>query len=156
MASPSFTHRYADIIDNEYVQTSKIPPFAMIGQRLYTGRVAVAQAALAYQRRLFQVTKKYSDNKQIVTPGGGGGTAPLSSIPQLRAIYAEADEASAELEAFVGECERQLSENLKSSTLPSPQLVYVPTILMTHPLFFFFGGGWGGLLEDPDGGPWIP
>ena len=48
----------------------------------------------------------------------------MSSIPQLRAIYNEADEASTELEAFVGECERQLSENLRSSTLPDPQLVH--------------------------------
>jgi hypothetical protein len=32
----------------------------MIGQRLYTGRVAVAQAALEYSKTLFDVTKQYS------------------------------------------------------------------------------------------------
>jgi hypothetical protein len=51
-------NRYADVINDQYVQeNSKIPPFAMIGQRLYTGRVAVAQAALEYRRHLFEVTK---------------------------------------------------------------------------------------------------
>ena len=32
-----------------------IAPFEMIGQRLYTGRVAVAQAALSYCRKLFKI-----------------------------------------------------------------------------------------------------
>ena len=41
--------RYADVsAEGDYSQTnSQIKPFEMIGQRLYTGRVAVAQAALS-------------------------------------------------------------------------------------------------------------
>lgn len=47
----SMLSRYADIIDNEYtVKVADVRPFDMIGQRLYTGRVAVAQASLAYRR----------------------------------------------------------------------------------------------------------
>ncbi len=40
-------NRYADIVDGKYVQSIKgMPVFHMIGQRLFTGRVAVAQVYL--------------------------------------------------------------------------------------------------------------
>ena len=32
----------------------------MIGQRLFTGRVAVAQAALEFRKRIFEMTKQYT------------------------------------------------------------------------------------------------
>merc|ERR1712125_189577 len=35
----------------------------MIGQRLFSGRVAVAQAALTFTRQLFESTRGYSDCK---------------------------------------------------------------------------------------------
>jgi hypothetical protein len=53
----------------------------MIGQRLFTGRVAVAQAALTFTNSLFEGTKNYTDAKQIWTPSGN---TSLSSIPQLK------------------------------------------------------------------------
>ena len=37
---------------------------AMIGQRLFSGRVAVAWAALTFTRKLFEMTKRYSDQKK--------------------------------------------------------------------------------------------
>jgi len=51
-------NKYADIEGGEYVQRVKgLPVFHMIGQRLFTGRVAVAQAALAFRRKLFESTR---------------------------------------------------------------------------------------------------
>ena len=53
--------RYADIVDGKYIQKEKnMPVFHMIGQRLFTGRVAVAQAALEFRKRIFQMTKQYT------------------------------------------------------------------------------------------------
>lgn len=47
-----------------------MPVFHMIGQRLFTGRVAVAQAALEFRRGLFEMTKKYTDAKPCWSPSG--------------------------------------------------------------------------------------
>ena len=117
----SLLNKYADIVDNQYVQHIKdLPIFHMIGQRLFTGRVAVAQAALTFQRRLFAMTKEYTDNKMCWSPKG---EVPLSSIPQLSSIYAEEKVKSAKLEQFLSRCEMELSTHLKDGTLPSLQLV---------------------------------
>lgn len=73
----------------EYERVSaNITPFEMIGQRLYTGRVVVAQAAISYCRKLFEVTRQYSDNKLIWSPILTADEKPvLSDIPQLRSLY---------------------------------------------------------------------
>ena len=89
----------------------------MIGQRLYTGRVAVAQAALSYRRKLYEDTKAYADAKPIPS-FGGGGTRPFSSIPQLKALFDEADETAGALEEYVAHCEAQLTPLLKSGATP--------------------------------------
>jgi len=115
-----------DASGNYSLHNSKIKPFEMIGQRLYTGRVAVAQAALAYRRKLFEVTKEYADNKPIWSPllPPGAPKPALSSIPQLRALFAEAEETATELEAFVGRCESQLSALLATGAVPDDQLAH--------------------------------
>jgi len=114
-------NRYCDVVDGQYVQKVKgMRPFDMIGQRLYTGRIAVAQAALEYRRALFEVTKRYSDNK--MSPSMNGAFA-LSNIPQLKAIYAEADETGARVDAFVARCEELLIDCIKEERLPSPTLI---------------------------------
>jgi acyl-CoA oxidase len=48
-------HADVDAAGEYALKSSGIAPFEMIGQRLYTGRVAVAQAALAYRRKLYEV-----------------------------------------------------------------------------------------------------
>ena len=74
-------NKYCDIVDDEYhLKVAGMRPFEMIGQRLYTGRIAVAQAALEYRKELFAKTKNYSDNKLCPTMTG---THPLSNIPQV-------------------------------------------------------------------------
>jgi len=101
--------------------TGKVAPFVMIGQRLYTGRVCVAQAALEYRKTLFARVKAHSDAK--VTYGGAGGSArALSEIPQLRTLYEENAARCGEIEAFVTSCESALSESLKSGLVPSETL----------------------------------
>ena len=113
--------KYADVEDNEYVfKTQGVRPFDMIGQRLYTGRIAVAQAALTYRKELFKRTKDYSDSKKTFA---FKGEPVLSNIPQLKALYEVNDRKLAELEDFVGKCELALSECLKQDKLPSSKLV---------------------------------
>jgi len=114
-------NRFADIEGDQYVQKVKgMPVFHMIGQRLFTGRVAVAQAALEFRRGLFELTQKYAENKQCWAPAG---EPVLSEIPQLKAIFKENEEKASALEAFVGKCETQLSAHLKEDTLPGLDLV---------------------------------
>eukprot|EP00438_Fugacium_kawagutii_P025531 Skav228458 [mRNA] locus=scaffold1058:238869:253305:- [translate_table: standard] len=62
---------------------------AMIGQRLFSGRVAVAWAAITFTRKLFEMTREYSDRKKCQ--------------------YGRAEETLQKLEAFVTRCEKQLS-----------------------------------------------
>mmetsp|Transcript_44873 Transcript_44873/g.65956 ORF Transcript_44873/g.65956 Transcript_44873/m.65956 type:complete len:500 (+) Transcript_44873:33-1532(+) len=114
--------KYAEINDeNEYVlKTKGIRPFDMIGQRLYTGRIAVGQSALEYRRHIFKKTKEYSDNKPIFS---FSGNRVLSSIPQLAAIYEENDEKLRDIDAFILSCEASLSDSIRSGATPSPKLV---------------------------------
>lgn len=111
----------------EYSVTKGVKPFTMIGQRLFTGRVAVAQAALAFRASLFARTKAYSDNKPIWGPPHKDGTPRtdmrLSHIPQLVAIYKEGEEQGKELEDFVAACESELCDTLVAGRLPSDELI---------------------------------
>lgn len=118
-------NRYGDIEEDggqaKYVQRVKgMPVFHMIGQRLFTGRVAVAQAALAFRREIFKTTKAYTDQKRCWSPGG---SVSLSTIPQLSSLYAEAAEKSAYIEHFVGACQQELSDCLRRNEVPSLRLV---------------------------------
>ncbi|CAM9113786.1 unnamed protein product [Ectocarpus fasciculatus] len=116
-------NRYADIdpATGEYQQKVKgLPAFHMIGQRLFSGRVAVAQAALTFRRELFRSTAAYTDAKRCWAPGG---ESTLSDIPQLRALYEEANENDRLLQSFVHACELDLSASLRAGTAPSLGLV---------------------------------
>mmetsp|Transcript_3684 Transcript_3684/g.3834 ORF Transcript_3684/g.3834 Transcript_3684/m.3834 type:complete len:477 (-) Transcript_3684:40-1470(-) len=118
-------NRYADIIDNVYVQKVKgMPVFHMIGQRLFTGRIAVAQAAVEFRARIFEMTKEYTDKKKCWSPSAPTGENNyLSSLPQLAHIYNEENEKRIILNSFLDKCEFELCENLKNNTLPSLLLV---------------------------------
>lgn len=91
----------------------------MIGQRLFTGRVAVAQAALTFTRKLYESTQEYSDGKVCWGPKGNSN---LTHVPQLGALYNHANMKLNRIEAFLGECERRLSECLTGQQLPPPEL----------------------------------
>ena len=88
----------------------------------------MAQAALAYRSQLFDVTKAYADAKAVPAPRTHPSGAPpprLSGIPQLRHLFAEADERAAKIEAFVGRCEEHLMPLLKTGELPGAVLTQV-------------------------------
>mmetsp|Transcript_22646 Transcript_22646/g.59000 ORF Transcript_22646/g.59000 Transcript_22646/m.59000 type:complete len:372 (-) Transcript_22646:63-1178(-) len=87
----SLLNAHADVdASGQYALTTEgVPPFAMIGQRLYTGRVCVAQAALEYRRKLFEVAHDYASSKPVWSPFAPPATAGelgpvLSSVPQVR------------------------------------------------------------------------
>ncbi|GMI54705.1 hypothetical protein ScalyP_jg5603 [Parmales sp. scaly parma] len=110
--------RYANVVDDEYkLFNDKLRPFDMIGQRLYTGRVAVAQGALEYRRQLFKRTKEYSDDK--ICPGN----VTLSSIPQLSSLYEENLAQLKMLDELTSKTEKALTECLLENEPPSADLV---------------------------------
>ena len=63
----------------------------MIGQRLFSGRIAVAQAAMAYRKSLYTSTKLYTDGKKCWAPQASSPRElpSLSDIPQLVDLYDE-------------------------------------------------------------------
>jgi len=93
----------------------------VIGQRLLTGRMCIAQAALVFARTLFKTTRDYSDNKGIWNPADPD--AILSDVPQLAALYDQADRDLTEMEEFTQAIEAQLCECLSDSRIPSAELV---------------------------------
>ena len=109
-----------DPVTGEYVVKKKgVRTMDMIGQRLFTGRVAVAQAALVFARRLFDDTKRYSDSKMCTMRG----SAPaLSDVPQLRALYDEGYATLDRLDAYVARCESELCACLRAQTIPDATL----------------------------------
>jgi len=103
-----------------YVSKAKgVTNMMMIGQRLFTGRIAVAQAALAYTRALFESTRSYSDGKVCWGPQGNTN---LTKVPQLSALYKHAAKKLKSLDAYVEECGRLLAIHLQNGTLPPVHL----------------------------------
>jgi len=120
---------HADVNDaGEYtLKSDGVPPFAMIGQRLYTGRVCVAQAALEYRRKLFEVANNYCSSKPVWSPfapaPAAGELGPvLSEVPQLKAIFEEGEKRGAEMDEFVARCESELTKCLVDGRVPPMQL----------------------------------
>ena len=122
LSKDALLNRFADITDEgDYVQKVEgIPVFHRIGQRLFSGRVAVAQAALEFRRAIFQSTKDYADQKECWAPKG---TIKLSALPQLRSIFEENERKLAKIDAFVNKCESELCKTLRENTTPSLRLV---------------------------------
>jgi acyl-CoA oxidase len=114
-------NRYADVNGDTYIQKiDGIPAFYMIGQRLFSGRVAVAQAALAFRNSVFEKTQSYADNKQCWAPKG---TRALSSLPHLKSLFCENEKNLQVLNPFLEKCEADLCKVLRSRTIPSTNLV---------------------------------
>jgi len=114
-------NKYADVIDDKYVQTTdEKMRIEIIGQRLLSGRVAVAQAALSFTRKLYAQTSGYTSTKKCWAPAS---EPKLGEIPQLRALYAEAGQTLDGLDAFLSKVETALSNNLQQVTIPSVELV---------------------------------
>ncbi|GMH82626.1 hypothetical protein TrVE_jg5097 [Triparma verrucosa] len=114
-------NKFADIENDEYVQTTdERMRIEVIGQRLLTGRMAIAEAALLSCRVLHMRTEEYA--RQKVCNGLNGETS-LYSMPQLKNVF---DESYTELDRiieFVSACEQRLNECLSSGTIPDADLV---------------------------------
>ena len=118
--------------DGRYAPKTPDAPSNMelIGQRLFTGRVAVAQGAHEFRRRLFRRTRAATDAKPCWAPrdaasAGEGAPRPLmlSAVPQLRALYAEADAREARVGAFLRAVEAKLCGVLEGGARPDAALV---------------------------------
>lgn len=112
--------RYGEVKkDGSYEQKGSVKNFQMVGQRLFTGRIAVASAALMCCRKLVQRTKNYADSKMTWSPEGA---RPLSQLPQVKALFEETEEQLALLENFVRKVELQLCEVVKKDGTPDLEL----------------------------------
>ena len=117
----SLLNRFADIQHNEYVQKTKIKMrIEVIGQRLLTGRIAIAEAALMFCRKLFKQTKQYTEQKKCWSPGG---EQMLGDIPHIRALFLEGEETLTQLDQFCLAVETALSKSLIKNEIPSAELV---------------------------------
>jgi len=117
----SLLNKYADIVDNNYVQTtSERMRIEVIGQRLMTGRMAIAQAALMYAQTLHLKTQQYADSKVC---NGLAGETSLASMPQLRAVFTESEHQLSRMASFAAEVEHRLNAHLRAGSIPEPSLV---------------------------------
>uniref|UniRef100_A0A7R9T8Y4 Acyl-coenzyme A oxidase n=1 Tax=Prasinoderma coloniale TaxID=156133 RepID=A0A7R9T8Y4_9VIRI len=113
--------RYGDVVDGAYVQKKAgVKNFQMIGQRLFSGRVCVAQAAMIFSRKIFDGARRYADGKLCWSPDGS--SPPLSDLPQLRSLFAEGQATLDGLDDFIGRAEAALCDVLRRDAIPSLEL----------------------------------
>ena len=92
----------------------------VIGQRLLTGRLAIAEAAIVCARTLHMRTEAYADDKVC---NGLAGESKLSAMPQVRAVFNESYEALDGMSAFAAGVEERLNACLRAGTIPDADLV---------------------------------
>jgi acyl-CoA oxidase len=101
-----------------------------VGQRLFTGRVAVAQGAHEFRERLFRRARSATDAKLCWVPGsnlrssgGSNSDRRLSDVPQLKALYLEEEKKCARTRAFLEQVEAALCLSLLTRKRPDAFLV---------------------------------
>ena len=120
----SLLNRYAELSqDGSYLNKAPkgVTPLDMIGQRLYTGRVVIAESTIVFAKTLFTATKRYADSKSCWAPGGM--RPPLSSIPQLKTLFIEADAKLNKLDGFLKLLQTKLHPILIQGGIPSKAIV---------------------------------
>ena len=101
-----------------YVATSGARAMDVLAQRLHTGRAVIATSALVFAQTLFARTKAYTDAQSCWSPTGAH---PLSALPQLAALYAEADTTLTTRLAQMAAIEREMAPHLRQNAiLPKP------------------------------------
>ena len=115
-------NKFADLdAQGRYVQVGEERMrIEVIGQRLLTGRQAIAEAALVSARVLHMRTEAYASQKVC---NGLSGERTLESMPQMRAVLDESYAALDAMEAFTAGVEERLNECLRAGTIPGPELV---------------------------------
>ena len=117
-------NRFADIKDNEYVQVGdERMRIEVIGQRLMTGRQAIAEAALLSCLVLHKKTEEYARSKVC---NAINGETRLYDMPQLKHVFDESYRQLDETLGFVAAVEEELNVHLKNGTIPSDELVSYP------------------------------
>ena len=105
----------------QYVQTGpERMRIEVIGQRLLTGRLAIAQAALLHALTLHRRTETHAQHKVC---NGLAGETTLAEMPQLRAVLRESYAALDRLVAYAAAVEERLSDCLRRGTIPDADLV---------------------------------
>jgi acyl-CoA oxidase len=92
----------------------------VIGQRLLTGRLVIAEAALVGLRCLLTKTHAYCKEKKV--NGLAGQKPALAELPQLRTLFSTAYRSLDELEAFCAGVERQMTRCVKANSIPEEQV----------------------------------
>jgi len=117
----SLLNKFADIQDDKYVQVGDEPMrIEVIGQRLMTGRQAIAEAALVSAKVLHMKTEEYAKTKIC---NGINGETTLLKMPQLKSVF---DRSYRELDdtiAFVAGVENRLNDCLRNERIPDDDLV---------------------------------
>jgi acyl-CoA oxidase len=117
----SMLNKFADIKDDQYVQVGdERMRIEVIGQRLLTGRIAIAEAALYSARVLHMKTEAYAKEKKC---NGLAGETNLLSMPQMKNVLRESYEELDRMMAFTAGVENELNECLKNGTIPDAELV---------------------------------
>jgi acyl-CoA oxidase len=113
-------NKFCDIQDDKYVQVGDQPMrIEVIGQRLMTGRQAIAEAALYSARVLHMRTEKYAQQKIC---NGIAGETTLSEMPQLKHVFEESYAQIDEMIAFTAAVEERLNVCLRNDTIPDADL----------------------------------
>jgi acyl-CoA oxidase len=114
-------NKFADIENNEYVQTTdEKMRIEVIGQRLLTGRIAIAEAALVSSRVLHMKTEEYA--KQKICNGISGETT-LYEMPQVKAAFEQSYAELDRLLKFTAAVENRLNKCLREGIIPDADLV---------------------------------
>ena len=113
--------KFCTIENGQYIQTGvERMRIEVIGQRLLTGRLAIAESALVSVRQLFIKAKYYADHKQV---NGMSGSIPLSKLPHLNQLFEQADTELTRLETFSASVEARLCAHLRTGSIPDSKLV---------------------------------
>lgn len=114
-------NKFCDIQDNKYVQTTdQKMRIEVIGQRLMTGRQAIAEAALVCARILHMHVEQYAKSKVC---NAINGETTLSAMPQLASVLAESYKQIDEMIAYTAAVENKLNHCLKNDIIPSAELI---------------------------------
>lgn len=104
-------NRFAEVRDDAYYQTgTERMRIEVIGQRLLTGRQAIAEAALVMARVIHSKALTYAQSKVC---NGLAGEVMLSQMPQLKAVFEESDTKLGQMERFVAGVEARLNDCLR-------------------------------------------
>lgn len=117
----SLLNKYCEINElNEYTSKGEKMRIEVIGQRLLTGRLAIAQSALVSCRVLHMKTESYAKKKLC---NDLSGEVPLYSMPQLKNVFENSYAELDKLLSYTAAVEERLNYCLLNDTIPNSELV---------------------------------